>query len=104
MKKNGQSRETGSIAYTKRRKTKQKHNTICDGHHHKQTNTNNVNKKWSLLQRIGGKGEPNFVFYAELRTSRHINRATQKTKQMNNTDPTKKPVITIHYTRYALLH
>jgi len=44
-KKNGQSRETGSIAYTKRRKTKQKHNTICDGHHHKQTNTNNVNKK-----------------------------------------------------------
>jgi len=56
------------------------------------------------LQTIGGKGEPNFVFYAELRTSRHINRATQKTKQINNTDPTKKPVITIHYTRYALLH
>ena len=26
---NGQSREIGRIGYTKRRKTKQKHNTIC---------------------------------------------------------------------------
>jgi hypothetical protein len=26
------------------RKTKQKHNTICAGHHYVQTNTNNVNK------------------------------------------------------------
>jgi hypothetical protein len=26
---NGQSRETGNIVYTKRRKTKQKYNTIC---------------------------------------------------------------------------
>ena len=25
-------------------KTKQKHNTICVGHHYMQTNTNNVNK------------------------------------------------------------
>jgi len=38
--KNGQSRE----GYTKRRKTKQKHNTKCIGHHYTQTNTNNVNK------------------------------------------------------------
>ena len=30
---NGQSRETGNIGYTRRRKTKQKHNTICVGHH-----------------------------------------------------------------------
>jgi hypothetical protein len=43
--KNGQSRETGNILwYTKRRKTKQKHNTISIGHHNMQTNTNNVNK------------------------------------------------------------
>ena len=30
--------------YTKRRQTKQKHNTICVGHHYTQTNTNNINK------------------------------------------------------------
>ena len=43
--KNGQSRETGNIGYTRRRKTKQKqkYNTICVGHHYTQTNTNNVN-------------------------------------------------------------
>jgi len=35
---NIQSRET------RRRQTKQKHNTICVGHHYTQTNTNNVNK------------------------------------------------------------
>jgi len=35
-KKNGQSRETGNIGYTRRRKTQ--HNTICVGQHyvHKQ--------------------------------------------------------------------
>jgi len=38
------SRETGNIRYTRRRKIKQKHNTICVGHHYAQTNTNNVNK------------------------------------------------------------
>jgi hypothetical protein len=27
-----------------------------------QTNTNNVNKTWSLLQTTGGKDEPNIVF------------------------------------------
>jgi hypothetical protein len=29
---------------TRRRQTKQKHNTICVGHHYSQANTNNVNK------------------------------------------------------------
>jgi hypothetical protein len=33
---NGQSRETSNIVYTRQRKTKQKHNTICVGHHHTQ--------------------------------------------------------------------
>ena len=31
-------------AYTRRRKTKQKHNIICVGHHYAQKNTNDVNK------------------------------------------------------------
>jgi hypothetical protein len=42
--KNGQSIETSNIGYTRRRKTKQKHNTICVGHYCMQPNTNNVNK------------------------------------------------------------
>ena len=41
---NGQSRETGNIGYTGRGKTKQKHNTICVGHHYAQANTHKVNK------------------------------------------------------------
>ena len=40
---------------TRRRKTKQKHNTVCVGDHYRLTNTNNVNKTWSLLQTTGGK-------------------------------------------------
>jgi hypothetical protein len=35
---------TFTIGYTTQRKIKQKHNTICDGHHYEQTNTNNLNK------------------------------------------------------------
>jgi len=46
--RNGQSREIGSQGYTRRRKTKQNHNTICVGHHHMQTNTNNVKKTSEL--------------------------------------------------------
>ena len=42
--KSGQSRETGNIGYTRRRQTKQKHNTKCVGHHYTQTSTHNVNK------------------------------------------------------------
>jgi hypothetical protein len=38
-RKYGQSRETDNIGHTRRRKTKQKHNTICVGHHYMQTNT-----------------------------------------------------------------
>jgi hypothetical protein len=38
--KNEQSRETDNIAYTRRRQTKQKHNTICVRHHYTQTNIN----------------------------------------------------------------
>ena len=44
----------------KRNPTKTQHN-ICVGHHYTQTNTNNVNKTCVLLQRTGGKDEPNIV-------------------------------------------
>ena len=40
-----QSRDTGNMGYTRRRHTKEKHNTICVGHHYAQINTNNVNKQ-----------------------------------------------------------
>ena len=33
----------------------EKHNTICVGHHYAQTNTNNENKTWVLLQTTGDK-------------------------------------------------
>jgi hypothetical protein len=36
--------KTDNIGYTRRRTTKQKHNTIWVGHHYTQTNTNNINK------------------------------------------------------------
>ena len=62
-KKNGQPRETENIGYTRRRKTKQKHNTIRVGHHYNtNTNTNNVNKTCSLLQTTGVKDETNIVY------------------------------------------
>ena len=59
---NGQSRETGNIGYTRGGKARQKHNTICVGHHCTQTRTNSVSKTWFLLQTTGGKDERNIVF------------------------------------------
>jgi hypothetical protein len=43
---------------TRRRKTKQKHSTICVGHHYAQANTN---KTRALLQTTGGKDEQNIA-------------------------------------------
>jgi hypothetical protein len=60
--KNGQSRETGNRGYTRRRQTKQKHNTICVGHHYTQAKTNNVNKTWTRLQTTGGKDDTEHLF------------------------------------------
>jgi len=40
--KNEQSRETGNIRYTRRRKVQEKHNSICVGHDYTQTNTNDM--------------------------------------------------------------
>ena len=42
-------------------KNPQKYNTICVGHHYMQTNTNNINKTWALLQTTGVNGETNAV-------------------------------------------
>jgi hypothetical protein len=56
---NGQCWEADKKA--KKNKTKTQRNTICAGHHHTQTNTNNVNKKWAFLQITGGKDEPNII-------------------------------------------
>ena len=82
--KNRQSSETGNIWYTRRRKTNEKHNIICVGHHYVQTNINNVNKTRTLLQATRGNDQPNIVLK---RTSRHgtqnvntHNMTMQKTK------------------------
>ena len=45
----------------RREQTKQKHNTICVGHHYTQANTHNANKTWTLLQTTRGKDEPSTV-------------------------------------------
>jgi hypothetical protein len=48
--KNGQSRETGNIGYTRHKtKSKQKHNTICVRHRYAQTNKIKVNIAWSII-------------------------------------------------------
>ena len=57
-----QSRETGNIGYTRRRKTKQKTQHMCWTPLITQTHTNNVNKTCVLLQTTGDKDEPNIVF------------------------------------------
>ena len=42
--KKGHSRGAGNIGYIRRRKTKQKHNTICVEHHYVQINRSDVNE------------------------------------------------------------
>jgi hypothetical protein len=61
--KNGQSRETGNIGYTRRKKkTKQKHNAICVGHHYAKTNTNNVKQSKFVGKHIISKLHLKFIF------------------------------------------
>ena len=60
--KYGQFGEPGIIGHRRRRKTKLKQSTICVGLHYMQTNTNSVNKTWSLLRTTIGKNEQNIVF------------------------------------------
>ena len=61
--KNGQSRKTWNIGYTRRRKTKQKQHVLDTTI---RNNTNNVNKSSALLQTTGDKDEPNIVFMRKL--------------------------------------
>ena len=68
--KNGQSRETGSIKYTKRRQAKQKHNTICVEHHYAQRNTNNVNKPRTPYKQLEIKANQT-SFLCENRNGHH---------------------------------
>ena len=67
---NGQSRETDNIRYTRRRKTKQKHNTICFGHYYTQTNTHNVNKTWLPYKQLEVKMKQT-LFLCENRNRHH---------------------------------
>ena len=55
----------GNIGYTIRRKTKQKHNTICIGYHYAQTNTNNVKRHDPSLKQLEVKMNRT-SFYAEI--------------------------------------
>jgi hypothetical protein len=41
--------QLGNTGHTRRRKTEQKHNTICVGYHYAQTNKDKVNKTWAFL-------------------------------------------------------
>jgi hypothetical protein len=88
--KNGQSRETGNIGYTKRRKTNLRHNTICVGHNYSQRSTYNVNKTCAHQQTTIVKDEPNIVFmrkslwtsqYGTQNVKTHTNKTTQKLKR-----------------------
>jgi hypothetical protein len=65
----------------RRRKTKQKHNTIFIGYNNTQTNTNNVNKTCALLQTTGVKDEPNIVIMRKLQRTPHNGTATKKLKR-----------------------
>ena len=40
--------------------------TVCAWPHYTQTDTNNVNKTWALLQTTGGKDESNIVCMQKL--------------------------------------
>jgi hypothetical protein len=46
----------------------EKHNTIYVRHHYMQTNTNNINTTWAILQTTGDKDEQNLDFNAEIIT------------------------------------
>jgi hypothetical protein len=71
----------GNIVYTRRRKTKQKQNTICVRHQYTETNTNNANKTRTLLQTTRCKDEPNIIYMRKsVRTPQH---GTQNVKTHN---------------------
>ena len=58
---------------TRRRKTKQKHSTICVEHHYAQAYTNNVNNTRAFIHTLGGKDEPNIVLMRCGNPNGHLN-------------------------------
>jgi hypothetical protein len=61
------------LGYIRRRKSNQKHNTICVEHHCMKVNKNSVNKTCALLQTTGCKDEPHIVYMRKsTRTQTHI--------------------------------
>jgi hypothetical protein len=56
--KNRHSRETGNIGYTRRRKIKQKHNTISVGHHFAQTTINNIMENTTRISETRNRTTP----------------------------------------------
>ena len=95
--KNEHSSETCNIEYTRRRQTKQKHNTICIGYLYAQANTNKVNKTWALLQLEIKMNRTSFVcgnHHGHHKRTQNVNthnRTTQSTKNLSNTDTIIKP-------------
>jgi hypothetical protein len=81
------------IGYTRRRKTKRTHNTICIEYHYTQTNTNNINKTWTLQQTTGSKDKPNIVLY-EKRKVLTLQHGIQNVKTHNRTTQTTKKCAT----------
>jgi hypothetical protein len=81
---------------TRRGKTNQKHNTICVSHHYTQTNTNNVNKTWVLLQTAGGEDDTKGVIRIRIsKKNKQHNDQKKKDKQRStkHTHQTKDRVI-----------
>ena len=97
--KDGQLSETISKWYRRRRRTNQKHNTKCVGHHYEQANTDNVNKK-----KNGDKDEESIVL-SGLRNGYHMTVIKgyiigqhNTTKEMSNTDRAKTNRGELRYT------
>ena len=65
IRKKGNPEELATNGTQDEEKQNKTQHTICVGHHYMQTNTNNVNKTWALLQTTGVKERR---FYAEIVT------------------------------------
>ena len=116
--RNEQTIETGSIGYTSRRQTKQKHNTTRVVHHYPQTNTTSIRHELFCKQlevKLNRTFKTEIVTNITIRNSDTQNDITNKNKkiQISNPDTTKKPrvechlrlfVYGTHFCRYALIH
>ena len=75
--KKGYSWKTGNIVYTRRRKTKEKHNTTCVWHTIRKQTHITVNKGCAHLQTTGDQDEPIIVSMLKSQlTSKHRTQST----------------------------